>query len=40
MSSIRYSCEQLTKLCRDAFHKFGFTKEEAIAIAGTVDIIE
>ncbi len=29
MGAIRYSCEQLEKFCRDAFHRFGFTEEEA-----------
>ncbi len=32
MSFIRYSCEQLERFCRDAFHRFGFTEDEAAEI--------
>lgn len=32
MSSIRYTCAQLERFCRDAFHRFGFTEAEAAQI--------
>lgn len=32
MSSVRYTCSQLERFCRDAFVKFGFTSDEAAII--------
>ena len=32
MSSVKYTYEQLTKFCQDAFHKFGFSEKEAAQI--------
>ncbi len=32
MSSVKYSCEQIERFCRDAFVKFGFTDDEAAQI--------
>ena len=32
MKSIKYTVPQLERFCRDAFEKFGFTREEAAQI--------